>query len=94
VLPRRAGGQYRTTDLPTIFSIGSGPLRSDKTQSDNLKKYKCPNLKTMNMQSLGVTSALCPLQKSDNLFLLKNKNHYASSTETNGYKLQNVAYQT
>jgi hypothetical protein len=34
VLPSRAGGQYRTTDLPTIFSIGSGPLRSDKTQSD------------------------------------------------------------
>jgi hypothetical protein len=50
----------------------------------NLKKNKCPNLKTMNMQSLGVTSELCPLQKSENLFLLKNKNHYASRTETNG----------
>lgn len=26
VLPRRSGGQYRTTERPRIFSVGSGPL--------------------------------------------------------------------
>jgi hypothetical protein len=27
VLPRRSGGQYRTTERPTIFSVGRGPLQ-------------------------------------------------------------------
>lgn len=27
VLPRRSGGQYLTTERPTIFSVGSGPLQ-------------------------------------------------------------------
>ena len=30
VLPSRSGGQYRTTERPTMFFVGSGPLQQQK----------------------------------------------------------------
>lgn len=40
VLPRRSGGQYRTTERPRIFSVGSGPLQ-DTSHSNLSNAFNC-----------------------------------------------------